>query len=146
MSESDESPTLRQGRNRYYTPDEARALLPEVRAVVAEMREVLDRGRGWAERAQRGGADLDRGAMQKEVEGARQQIGQLVERLQGWELDLKGLDPILVDFPGLRNGVQVCLCWREGEDTLEHWHPEHTGFLGRRPLTDTPPAAWEWCN
>lgn len=143
MTESTDS---RPAPARYYTPSEARALLPEVRGVVAELREVLDRGRAWASRAQGSGGGVEPGTLKKELEGARAHVERLHGRLAAWSIDLKGLDPILLDFPGLRHGAPVCLCWREGEDDLEHWHTEQMGFRGRRPLADTPDGAWEWCN
>jgi hypothetical protein len=40
----------------------------------------------------------------------------------------------LVDFPGERDGRQVFLCWRLGEDHVDWWHEEDSGFLGRKPL------------
>jgi hypothetical protein len=53
--------------------------------------------------------------------------------------------PPLLDFPALRDGQEVYLCWREGEADITHWHPLHTGIRGRQPLEgDT--ASWEWCS
>ena len=48
--------------------------------------------------------------------------------------ELKGLDPGLVDFYWEKDGELVYLCWREGEDSVAHWHPLSTGFAGRQPL------------
>ena len=27
-----------------------------------------------------------------------------------------------VDFPALRNEEKICLCWRQGEEKVMHWH------------------------
>jgi hypothetical protein len=41
----------------------------------------------------------------------------------------------LIDFPALREGRVVLLCWQMGEgDELEWWHDLETGFAGRQPL------------
>jgi hypothetical protein len=40
----------------------------------------------------------------------------------------------LVDFPAERDGRRMFLCWRLGEDHVDWWHEEDSGFLGRKPL------------
>lgn len=40
----------------------------------------------------------------------------------------------LVDFPAERDGRRVYLCWRLGEDHVDWWHEEDSGFLGRKPV------------
>lgn len=47
---------------------------------------------------------------------------------------VKGVEPFLVDFPFLRNGHEVYLCWQEGEAEITHWHETDGGFAGRQPL------------
>jgi len=44
------------------------------------------------------------------------------------------IDEGLVDFPALRHGETVLLCWMLGEDHVAHWHTIEDGFAGRRPL------------
>jgi hypothetical protein len=61
-----------------------------------------------------------------------------VERLSSEVEDLGVIlrDPEtgLVDFASVRDGEQIYLCWRLGEERIAHWHPRDTGFMGRRPL------------
>ena len=40
----------------------------------------------------------------------------------------------LVDFPSLRNGTEVYLCWYREEQSLLYWHPLDTGVSGRLPI------------
>ena len=47
---------------------------------------------------------------------------------------VKDLDAGLVDFPARREGVEVLLCWRLGEDEVGFWHGLEEGFSGRKPL------------
>ena len=40
----------------------------------------------------------------------------------------------LIDFPAERDGEEVFLCWRLGEDDVAYYHGVHGGFGGRKPL------------
>ena len=57
-------------------------------------------------------------------------LGQITDR----GCHLKGLDPGLVDFPHLRDGKEVYLCWQMGEKEIRYWHEIEDGFSGRQPL------------
>lgn len=48
---------------------------------------------------------------------------------------IRDLDTGLIDFPCLAEGRTVLLCWRFGEDKIQYWHEEDTGFSGRQPLS-----------
>ena len=51
------------------------------------------------------------------------------------EPELKDYGRGLIDFPSLREGRVVLLCWQMGEgDQLEWWHEVEAGFAGRQPL------------
>ena len=54
--------------------------------------------------------------------------------LQEQEIVLRDLDRGLVDFPALRDGREVYLCWIEGEDEIGFWHDLEAGYGGRQPL------------
>jgi hypothetical protein len=47
---------------------------------------------------------------------------------------VKDIDTGLLDFPSLRGGEEVLLCWRLGEDEVAWWHRPEDGFAGRQPL------------
>jgi len=57
-----------------------------------------------------------------------------VEYLAERGIMLRDPETGLVDFPAERDGERVFLCWRLGEDDIAYFHPEHSGFSGRRPL------------
>ena len=59
---------------------------------------------------------------------------EVVDRITARGCHLKGLDPGLVDFPHLRQGREVYLCWRMGEKKIRYWHEIDDGFDGRQPL------------
>lgn len=125
---------------RYFTVDEANALLPtllpHVETIVrawqrltdshAEIVAILDR----APRGDLGGPALSAAAAQI----VRAQNALFFIQSHGVELK----DPAtgLLDFPAMRGGVAVYLCWRFGEPRVAHWHPTETGVAGRRPLEE----------
>lgn len=47
---------------------------------------------------------------------------------------LRDLDSGLIDFPSLRDGEEVYLCWIDGEDDIGFWHHLDAGYAGRQPL------------
>ncbi len=57
----------------------------------------------------------------------------LVE-LQEMEVVLRDLDRGLVDFPAIRDGEEIFLCWEEGENEIGFWHELDAGYGGRRAL------------
>ena len=59
---------------------------------------------------------------------------EVLDRIADRGCHLKGLDPGLVDFPHLRDGREVYLCWRMGENQIRYWHEIEDGFDGRQLL------------
>ncbi len=43
-----------------------------------------------------------------------------------------------MDFPSLREGEEVYLCWKLGEERIGYWHGIEEGFAGRKPLDESP--------
>ena len=69
-----------------------------------------------------------------ELKAAQARLDELLTRVQDSGADLKGLAPLLVDFPSEIDGVPVLLCWLEGDSALEWYHRGDLGFAGRRRL------------
>ena len=74
------------------------------------------------------------GAPGRVVSEAFLELREALGELQGMEVVLRDLDRGLVDFPALRDGREVYLCWEEGEDEIGFWHEPEAGFSGRRRL------------
>ena len=68
-----------------------------------------------------------------ELEAEELKLTTFIEELTRLGVELKGPDG-LCDFPSLRDGREVCLCWRLGEPAVAHWHEKNAGFAGRQPL------------
>jgi len=142
---------------RFYDLDDANARLPELREILAALREqrgdlirlrdqVLERqeaveaGTG---RATEGSADSEIPASDDELrlirlrmQGVIDQMQAGVARIDALGIALRDIESGLIDFPALVSGRQVCLCWRLGEGDVEWWHEMTSGFSGRQPLID----------
>jgi hypothetical protein len=47
---------------------------------------------------------------------------------------LKDVQLGLVDFPAMKDGEPIYLCWQFGEPEVAFWHRREDGFAGRQPL------------
>jgi len=122
-----------------FTVEEANALLPTVRGVVGQIQRAYKRvssaqaqARLAAAGAAHGGGGMEGGA------GYVMSLSELAEasgELEGLGVQLKDYERGLIDFPAMRDGRVVLLCWQMGEgDELEWWHDLEAGFAGRQPL------------
>jgi hypothetical protein len=129
---------------RYFTLDEANAAVERLRPIVEEMVEhrrrflIAQQQRGeLTERAGANGGDLtptDFAEVEEELELQASTLARCVQRIQAEGALVKDLDRGLLDFPALREGEEVLLCWHLGEDRIEFWHGTDEGFAGRKPL------------
>ena len=122
-----------------FTVEEANALLPTVRGVVGRIQRAYARVSAAQEQARLAAAGAAHGG--GGMEGGAAYVGSLSElaeasgELEGLGVQLKDYARGLIDFPAMREGRVVLLCWQMGEgDELEWWHDLEAGFAGRRPL------------
>jgi hypothetical protein len=138
----DSSPT------RFFTPDEADAALPSVRASIDRAARLLARAKSLAEGLEQGQPEGGRRQedIVREIQRATAELNEAVSEITGLGAEVKGLENGLVDFPALYRGQHVYLCWKHGEDRVAFWHALHTGFPGRRPVDRADLGAWEWLH
>lgn len=122
---------------RYFTLDEARAALPQVARLVGQVlaarRDLIAlQPEIWPvlERAVQNGGAPAALRMLRQV----QALEAAVRELRAMGVLLKDLDQGLVDFPSLRDGREVFLCWKHEEDDILWWHEVDAGFAGRQPV------------
>jgi hypothetical protein len=58
----------------------------------------------------------------------------LVHQIQDLGVLIKDINLGLLDFPALKDGRGVYLCWRYGEGEIAYWHEIEAGFAGRQPI------------
>ena len=122
-----------------FTVQEANALLPNVRTIVGKIQRAhqhLSRYREDAKKAadaaERGGGGFPDGVAYAAI---LTDLTVQLSELEALGVQLKDFERGLVDFPSLRDGRVVLLCWQLGEgDELEWWHDIDAGFAGRTPL------------
>ena len=73
-------------------------------------------------------------AARSELEGLAENVADCVRELDALGAVVKDLDAGLLDFRALRGGREVELCWRVGEERVEHWHDLEAGFAGRKRI------------
>jgi len=129
---------------RHFTPAEANAALAQVRPLVermvatrAEHVASLERQEELEGRIRGNGGGIPPAELAEtaaEVDRLARELARVVDDLGGLGVQVKDLDEGLVDFPALRRGETVLLCWKLGEDEIGYWHTLEAGFAGRRPL------------
>jgi hypothetical protein len=72
--------------------------------------------------------------VQRGLEGDTERLRQYVGELSELGVECKGPTEGLVDFPAMRDGKQVCLCWKLDEPSVRYWHETDSGFANRKPL------------
>ncbi len=82
------------------------------------------------------GSDWEDVELQQQIDQCTEVLALLHRELLDVGCVLKDWRTGLVDFPALRDGRRVWLCWRLGEAEVCHWHELHDGFAGRKPIDD----------
>ena len=135
----------RPGRRKCFTVEEANAMLPLVRAIVADLadlsRELLDRRRRLSfllagrDPDDRDPYHQELVQVQNELEKDSQRLREYVEELRALGVESANGPEGVVAFPSLLDGRKVCLSWKLGEPEVIYWHDAGAGFRQRQPLT-----------
>ncbi|GGQ62894.1 DUF2203 domain-containing protein [Couchioplanes azureus] len=116
-----------------FTPAEAREELARLRPVLDEIVVVRADMVELTAALTVGGEPTPLGGL-PERKAAEARLNELMTQVQQTGAELKGVAPLLVDFPADLDGVPVLLCWLEGEAELSWYHRADLGFAGRRRL------------
>ena len=129
---------------RHFSPEEANAALERVRPLVERMvahrrahAAALERQEQLEGQIRGNGGGIPPATLAEvaaEVEREARELARLVDEIAEHGAEVKDIDEGLVDFPALRRGETVLLCWKLGEDEIRYWHRVEDGFAGRRPL------------
>ena len=125
---------------RIFTVAEATSLLPHLRTLLGEIGQEWEHIRKLNPEIQkaRDAAPLD-GYSKFGVEYVESvsHLMSLIRQIKDLGVLLKDLEKGLCDFPYIKDGRMVYLCWQFGEDSIQYWHDIETGFAGREPLDQT---------
>ena len=124
---------------RYYTVEEANQALPRLEVLVIELRRIYQRivelrpqiqSVLAKSKAESGSPAASKMAM------AFIHFDDLVKQIADIGAELKDPATGLCDFLARHEGRDIYLCWRLGEERIEWWHDVHTGFAGRRHVSE----------
>ena len=129
---------------RLFTLEEAQNLVPwlsetferlgptreKATRLTTEIRELMERLHA------NGGSDVDKqlDLKRRALKETSDLIADQLQKVHERGILVKSAEQGLVDFPSMRNGREVLLCWLEGEEQVGFWHDLDTGFAGRQPL------------
>jgi hypothetical protein len=131
---------------RLFSLREANGLIDTLKEQFTRARELRDQLMGAQEKLAAAGRPID--GPEVEVDPAAPQSVQrlqaravgiiaklrdLLREVAELGVEVKGAEG-LVDFRSKLHGRTVYLCWKYGEERIEHWHELDTGFSGRKPL------------
>ena len=122
-----------------FTLEEANETLNQVRPMLVEIKiqhnvisSFRETAKAAANSAQFGGGGMESGSVYVK---SLYEVGRLTSELDEMGVQLKDYSRGLIDFPSMRGGRVVLLCWQLGEgDEIEWWHDIEAGFAGRQPL------------
>jgi len=120
---------------KYYTPQEANEALTVVRPMLAELMQIGARIRAhqpeyWSV-VQKSAGNGGNPALSKLLPDF-DRLDELLHKMQDMGIEIKDLTIGLIDFVALREGREVYLCWKYGEDSIQFWHEIEAGFSGRQ--------------
>ena len=124
---------------RYFTLENANAVIALIRPQVKEILEIRKtiinkQPEIWpvVERASGNGGSKKASQVTFEF----QRLDTLVREVMATGAILKDINTGLVDFPALREGREIYLCWRYGESKVAYWHETNAGFSERKSIDE----------
>ncbi len=127
-----------------FSPEKANALIPKVTPLIEEL---------WAKRTELAIkllandpvlrprpsppsrlAGLSSPFAPRRFSDLKAEIVRLINRIEAFGCIVKDMDLGLLDFPAMREGEPIYLCWKAGEPAISHWHGVEETFVDRRPL------------
>jgi hypothetical protein len=120
---------------RYYTVKEANEALVTVRPMMKEMMEIGEKIRKhqpelW-ELVQKSAGNGGNARLSRVLEDF-DRLDRILHQVQDMGIEVKDLTTGLIDFTALRDGREIYLCWKYGEDSIQFWHEIEAGFAGRQ--------------
>jgi hypothetical protein len=121
----------------YFTLEEANQTLDLIRPLMEEVQQIRKtilekKPDAWPaiEKAAGNGGNRALSSMVQDFE----KLEMLIHRIQDTDVLIKDINMGLLDFPALKDGREVYLCWQYGEGEIAFWHEVEAGFAGRQPI------------
>lgn len=121
----------------YFSLSEANQALKIIRPLMDEVQRIrqkilVSQPEAWPaiEKSAGNGGNKALSALVQDFE----QIDALIHQILNTGVQIKDINLGLLDFSALRNGREVYLCWKYGEDDIAFWHEVDAGFVGRQSI------------
>lgn len=131
-----------QEQPRFFTFEEATKTLPLVTRIVHDIMETYpamqQRMQRFHQLAAAGGLPGDTGGLEElraEVDGEAERLNGFVRELEQIGCRLKGFEDGRVDFQSFHHGRPIFLCWKFGQERIDHWYESESDYGGSQPLT-----------
>ncbi|HVL33684.1 MAG TPA: DUF2203 domain-containing protein [Actinomycetota bacterium] len=118
----------------FFTVEEANELLPTIEPLLEGLRDAQAVMEARQDEVMESSPTNGGGEAHREFLQASSSAARATATLEELGIVLRDPSTGLIDFHSQRDGEEVFLCWRLGEDAIAWWHPVDTGFSGRRPL------------
>jgi len=122
---------------RYFTLQEANETLRLIRPLMDEVQAIRikilkNQPEAWPaiEKSAGNGGNRTLSNMVQDFE----KFDALIHRIQDMDVLIKDINLGLLDFPALKDGREVYLCWQYGEGDIAFWHEVEEGYAGRQPI------------
>jgi len=122
--------------SKHYTLEEARALLPRVRQWLGELDGLQEKVESLDKRVGSliASGDDAGGPSVNQLARTLADCKSILHQFNSRDIQIKDLGRGLIDFPSMREGREIFLCWEKDEDDIEYWHDLESGYSGREPL------------
>ena len=127
----------------FFSPEKANALIPVLAPLIDELwtkrRELaiklLEQDPELRKAGGRAGASTaERRGETRRCTELKAEVVRIINRIEAYGCVVKNIDLGLLDFPAIRDGRPVYLCWKSGEPSVDHWHGTDETFVNRRAL------------
>ena len=128
-----------------FTYEEANSLVPwlqrafdQVNSILARLETARERLAGIQRERQRLNGTFQQQEelqdLQDELEKMDRDVRGVVDEIASLGIIIRDVSRGLVDFPHMRDGREIYLCWIGGEENIGFWHETDRGFTHRQPL------------
>jgi hypothetical protein len=113
-----------------------RERLLQLRTLKQERDAAIRRLAGMTPAMRSNGSALEGARLEEQIDELAEAMRPLIEEIIGAGVEIKDIDQGLVDFPALRGGRVIYLCWLVSEPAIAYWHELDAGFAGRQALEE----------
>ena len=123
-------------KDKVYTLSEARSLISELRPKLKNLSSIWEKILPYSKQFEELKKNADKGGGTlgnlKHYYSYVVELNKTMNYLQNLNIEIKDISKGLIDFPSLKDGRVVYLCWKMDEETINHWHETREGFAGRK--------------